>query len=203
MNNEYYGAASTPTEDFFAHYGVRGMKWGVTKALHKGTDKALKKEYAKAQKKLSKLKDEADISKQKTEIKYHGKKALTSGLAGVGLGGLTVAGLKNLNYNIANSPYETITNKNHTTHIIHPSTSAKISGGLTAASALGTVGLLGKSGYHTGMAIRSKYKTTSKGHKKAVEKYSNFRNAVNEAFSGTKYGKKGVPSTKKRRKNNG
>lgn len=31
--NEYYGIASTPTEDFLAHYGVKGMKWGVRKAI--------------------------------------------------------------------------------------------------------------------------------------------------------------------------
>lgn len=29
--NEYYGIASTPTDDFLAHYGIKGMKWGVRK----------------------------------------------------------------------------------------------------------------------------------------------------------------------------
>jgi len=33
--SEYYGVASTPTEDFLAHYGVKGMKWGVRKKPEK------------------------------------------------------------------------------------------------------------------------------------------------------------------------
>lgn len=33
--NEYYGIASTPTDDFLAHYGIKGMKWGVRKAISK------------------------------------------------------------------------------------------------------------------------------------------------------------------------
>ena len=55
MDNEYYGAASTPTEDFLAHYGVRGMKWGVRKAIQKGNDRALRRQRIKAEKKLNKL----------------------------------------------------------------------------------------------------------------------------------------------------
>lgn len=31
--NEYYGASTTSTEDFLAHYGVKGMKWGVRKMI--------------------------------------------------------------------------------------------------------------------------------------------------------------------------
>ena len=50
MINEYYGAASTPTEDYIAHYGIKGMKWGVKRALSKSNDKSLARQYKKAQK---------------------------------------------------------------------------------------------------------------------------------------------------------
>lgn len=32
--SEYYGI-STPSSDFLAHYGVKGMKWGVIEKLLK------------------------------------------------------------------------------------------------------------------------------------------------------------------------
>ena len=56
MNNEYYGAPSTPTSDFLAHYGVLGMKWGIRRAAKKGTTYSYQshatKKYKKAAAKL-------------------------------------------------------------------------------------------------------------------------------------------------------
>lgn len=57
--NEYYGDASTATSDYLAHYGVRGMKWGVRRAIKSGDSQKLSKQYAKAQKKLAKLEKRA------------------------------------------------------------------------------------------------------------------------------------------------
>ena len=54
---EYYGASSTPTDDFLAHYGVIGMKWGIRRAAKKGKNYEYKshatKKYEKAAAKLS------------------------------------------------------------------------------------------------------------------------------------------------------
>lgn len=86
MDNEYYGVASTPMEDYLAHYGIRGMKWGVRKALKSGNDRALSRQYAKAEKKLAKL------EKQAANSKKYAKRAVKMGLAAGAAGGLAAAG---------------------------------------------------------------------------------------------------------------
>lgn len=64
MDNEYFGVATTPMDNYLAHYGVRGMKWGVRKAIASGNKARLGRQYAKAQKKLAKLEKQASNSKK-------------------------------------------------------------------------------------------------------------------------------------------
>lgn len=47
--SEYYGI-TTPTDDFLAHYGTPGMKWGVRKAI---ANRMYSNVYKNAQKKLA------------------------------------------------------------------------------------------------------------------------------------------------------
>lgn len=51
--NEYYGI-TTPTDDFIAHWGVKGMKWGVRKArpVSNGRPVSKSQAYQNAQKKI-------------------------------------------------------------------------------------------------------------------------------------------------------
>lgn len=49
----YYGISSS--SDFFAHYGIKGMKWGVRKAIYNNNTRALERHYRKAARKLGKL----------------------------------------------------------------------------------------------------------------------------------------------------
>lgn len=86
MENEYYGAASTPTEDYLAHYGIKGMKWGVRKAIASGNAKALGRQYRKAQKKLAKLEKRASSGKK------YAKRAALLGAGAAAAGGLAAAG---------------------------------------------------------------------------------------------------------------
>ncbi len=86
MNNEYYGAPSTPTEDFLAHYGVKGMKWGVRKAIERGSDRALRRQYKKASKKLAKL------EKLGANGKKYAKRAARYGVGAAAMGGAAAAG---------------------------------------------------------------------------------------------------------------
>ena len=83
--------------DHLTHYGVKGMHWGVRKAIERGGEKgarALSRQYAKAQKKLAKLNAKADIAaQQKKADKYNkiskisrriGHAGSAVGLAGTG-----------------------------------------------------------------------------------------------------------------------
>ena len=57
-NNDYmYGVERS--NEYLAHYGIRGMKWGVRKAIKSGNSARLSKQYAKASKKLAKLEKRA------------------------------------------------------------------------------------------------------------------------------------------------
>lgn len=86
MNNEYYGAPSTPNENFLAHYGVKGMKWGVRKAIASGSTRKLDRQYRKAAKKLAKL------EKRAANGKKYAKRAVALGAGAAAAGGLAAAG---------------------------------------------------------------------------------------------------------------
>lgn len=89
ITNEYYGNATTPTEDFLAHYGIRGMKWGVRKALNAGGargERKLGRQYQKAEKKLAKLEKRAASGKK------YAKRAALLGAGAAAAGGLAAAG---------------------------------------------------------------------------------------------------------------
>lgn len=88
MSNEYYGAASTPTSDFLAHYGVKGMKWGVRKAIASGNSRRLGRQYAKAQKKLAKLEKRAASGKK------YARRAAALGAGAAAAGGLAAVGTR-------------------------------------------------------------------------------------------------------------
>lgn len=86
MSNEYYGVPTTPTEDFIAHYGIRGMKWGVRRAKMTGNMKKLTRAHERAAKKLAKL------DKQAAKSSAYAKRAVGLGVGAAAMGGLAAAG---------------------------------------------------------------------------------------------------------------
>ena len=90
MNNEYYGAPSTPNENFLAHYGIKGMKWGVRKAIDRGNDRALSRQYRKAEKKLAKLEKRAASGKK------YAKRAALMGAGAAAAGGVAATGTRGI-----------------------------------------------------------------------------------------------------------
>lgn len=99
--SEYY--AVQRSTDYLAHYGVKGMKWGVRKAIEKGNSRALGRHYAKAQKKLKKLNAKADIDIQSEKASKMNRLAKKAGKIGSVGASLAVAG----------------TGTNHTLHYIN------------------------------------------------------------------------------------
>ena len=84
--SEYYGSPQA-SSDFIAHYGVKGMKWGVRKSIMKGNERRLARHYKKAAKKLAKLDWKADPKAQEKHANIQNKVAkigLSVGLAGLG-----------------------------------------------------------------------------------------------------------------------
>lgn len=58
MSNYY---AVNRNSEYLAHYGIKGMHWGVRKAIDAKNSEALTNHYRKALRKLGKLKKKADI----------------------------------------------------------------------------------------------------------------------------------------------
>lgn len=102
MNNEYYGVSTTPMDDYLAHYGIKGMRWGVRKAVVRGDDRALARQYRKAEKKLAKLEKHAQNG-----AKYS-KRAKVLGGAGVAAAGLA-AGSRGIGKLIRKAPVDRLT----------------------------------------------------------------------------------------------
>lgn len=88
-NNDYmYGVERN--DEYLAHYGIRGMKWGVRKAIARGDSARLGRQYAKAQKKLAKLEKRASKADKykKRAIRYGVGAAAAGGLAALGTTGV-------------------------------------------------------------------------------------------------------------------
>ena len=89
MYNNDFMYAIERSDEYLAHYGVRGMKWGVRKAREMGGArgaKRLSRQYAKAEKKLAKL------EKQATKSKKYARRAALMGAGAAAAGGLAAVG---------------------------------------------------------------------------------------------------------------
>ena len=87
MKTQYYGVERS--DDYLAHYGIKGMRWGVRRALARGDNKALARQHKKAAKKLAKLEARANTNNQLAKAKKWDK--ISSGARAAGRVGLGIA----------------------------------------------------------------------------------------------------------------
>lgn len=181
--SEYY--AVQRSGDHLTHYGVKGMKWGVRRALAYGNDKALDRHFRKAAKKLSTLQDIGLNSKK------YAVKSAAYGAAAAGTGTLAVKGL-NFKLRLPGMRSVKVTAPKGTEYVSKVANSidfrapkARIGLGVVAA------GLAAKSAQN---AYRAK--NAPKYREKAYE----MKNAMDEVFSGTKYEGRYVAEPRRRRK---
>ena len=80
--SEYYGV--TRSGSSLKHYGVRGMKWGVRKAIERGDRKMLDRNFRRAERKLKRLNKRADIRVQERSAKRNARISN----AALGIGGI-------------------------------------------------------------------------------------------------------------------
>lgn len=100
MYNDYMYAIDR-SDEYLEHYGIKGMKWGVRKAIERGGtglgNRRLARQYRKAQKKLAKLEKRANNG-----AKY-ARRAAALGAGAAAAGGLAVQGTRGAAIGVANA----------------------------------------------------------------------------------------------------
>ena len=166
----YYGV--TRTSEYLAHYGIRGMKWGVRKARN-NTGKNnynLMRQFMKDQRHLDKLTVKSDRSLNRAMSKYSAKTGAK--LLGVGAAGLSgMYGVKKM---------VPLARKYGEAGRLVATSLGGLSGGVAGAG-IGTGGLLlAKSAVH-------KYRASKNGHEKAIKKRKEFQKEMIKAYNGTEF----------------
>ena len=94
MYNDYMYAIDR-SDEYLEHYGIKGMRWGVRKAIERGGtglgNRRLARQYRKAQKKLAKLEKRANSGAKyaRRAAALGAGAAAAGGLAALGTGGIS------------------------------------------------------------------------------------------------------------------
>lgn len=198
--SEYYGV--TRSEEYLAHYGIKGMKWGVRKAIYNKNGKALERHYRKASKHLAKLEDIGNNPQK------YAAKSLAYGAAAIGTGTIAAKAHKKLtapDIMPAKKAQEKVQWRWHSfapDYGAQRASQAEMAVVAAAAEslakktkyggAIGVAGLGALSGLNAYRAINAR---------KYRDKAHDFRKAMKESFKGTPYEHlNGIPLPKKKKR---
>lgn len=84
---QYY--AIVRSDDFLAHYGIKGMRWHVRKALQKGNTRKYNRYRKKAMKRLIRY------EKQAANGSKYARRAIHKTASAIGVGGKVLMGISN------------------------------------------------------------------------------------------------------------
>lgn len=193
--SEYYAVQRSGSTDHLAHYGIKGMKWGVRKAVIMGDQKAVDWHFRKAAKKLKKLQN-AGLNKYRNIAK-----SAAYGAAAIGTGTIAVAGTRGIN----NLTQLATLGRNQKSNIIAKAGNKIGEWGVrkTLGKSNNAMLRLGSGAAALGLAALSAqnaYKAKNSGQ--YLERAEAFKNAMDDAFAGTRYENKyvAIPRQKKKRR---
>lgn len=218
---QYYGVTRSGEE--LSHYGIKGMKWGVRKAILTGNERALNRHYRKAAKKLAKLTD-IGLNSKKYAAKAAAYGAAAAGTGTLAVGGTHLAGhivgkissriaplyakyapktkasyeqyLNMRDYNVVNDRVQTWGKKQHILPIENAGGEKRIISNdalYRAGAGLATAGLGAKS-------VQNAYRASHGAKYRA--KAQAWKNEMDQAFKGTQYEGHYEKIKRKRRKRN-
>ena len=213
--SELYGV--NRSNEYLAHYGIKGMKWGVKKAKESGNEKRLARQYKKAAKKLAKLNERTDIEKQSAKVNKYNKIAKVSGaIGGAALGTvgtlaiskdgnrlLTERAMKKAaqnheayrnalmanNHTAADNYYQLYSGQNERANQYwkHHMNASNALDAYAAPLGVTAAAGLGTAAIAKAKSYAAKKRTTSEGHAKAVAKRDAWKKEMKSAFKGTSY----------------
>lgn len=220
---KYY--AVIRSTDHLAHYGIKGMKWGVRKAVVLGNEKKLDQHFKKAAKKLAKLQDKALHSgKYAAKAAGYGAAAVATGAIAIGPANSAASSyLKkrfathsktyNLGKNMAQYAEKYYKGNNN----MYNDIMKKARGHMTTKNAVGKAAhdlgdimkkhdtkiRIGAGIATAGLgALAAKNAYTATHRRKYMDQAESFKRSMDDAFAGTKYQGQYVaqPRIKKRKK---